>query len=119
MNRDSARPVIDLDPRREVAALRGPGRALLRPDDPAVEDGSVAIDRQKALEAVPEVRRPDALSVRVADVAPKLEAIRPPLVGRRRSADGEVAHQLASRDPAHTPVREQAVVGEVDHGVVW
>ena len=109
---ESDRPggVVGDDPAREVAALRMPARSAPRRRCRRSTRHRELADLEVALERRAEVGGLDRPAVRVADVRPQPEGVRPAAVGRRRERDGEVGHELRARDAARLVVGDEAVV---------
>jgi hypothetical protein len=110
VNRDRPRRVVHLDPSAEIAGLLRRGLAGVGAGDHAQRGARV--ENQEAPDGGSEVGRANAGSVRVADTATQLEAVRPAAVGRHRQASGEIRNERRSGRAAGSAVRDEPVVDE-------
>ena len=114
---DGARPFVGDDAAREVAAS-GRLPATGRPGDGVRKRHTgIPSDSPRALHRGPEVAGPDRRAIGVSKAAAEPEHVAPAAVGGLRHVGGQTSHQPCSGRAAGPAVLDQAVVGELQHGI--
>jgi hypothetical protein len=109
--RGAIRRFVSDDPARQVASGRIIGARLGAEYSGEVES-AVAPELEDTLDRPTKVVRTNERAVRIPEVGPQLEGIRPSGVGRPGDRLGKIWNQRAPVDPTYPFERDQTVVGQ-------